>query len=177
MDSNDRAYVVTFTDLNTIGQDFCARLGAMSALVVPALLSAVVPRNPRRRVLFLALAIIGLVEQDEEEQEHAAQRPLLRLRDGRTFASPIPFLSFRPERNSYDRYAVVRRRGRDPRKTAGRHLYHLMRSPLTLPATCLARTLATPPLLLLRFEYERGFRRRRLRRRRRRRTAAHGDGG
>ena len=100
----------------------------MSALVVPALLSAVVPRNPRRRVLFLALAIIGLVEQDEEEQEHAAQRPLLRLRDGRTFASPISFLSFRPERNSYDRYAVVRRRGRDPRKTAGRHLYHLMRS-------------------------------------------------
>ena len=40
-----------------------------------------------------------------------------------------------------------------------------------------ARTLATPPLLLLRFEYERGFRRRRLRRRRRRRTAAHGDDG
>jgi hypothetical protein len=51
-----------------------------------------------------------------------------------------------------------------------------MRSPLTLPATC-PRTIATPPLLLLRFEYERGFRRRRLRRRRRRRTAAHGDDG
>ena len=147
----------------------------MSALVVPALLGAVVSRNPRKRVLFLALAVIGLVEQDEEEQEHAAQRPLLRLHDGRTFASPIS-LYFRPERNSHDRYAVVRRRGRDPRKTAGRHLYHLMRSPLTLPATC-PRTLATPPLLLLRFEYERGFRRRRLRRRRRRRTAAHGDDG
>ena len=68
------------------------RLGAMSAHVVPALLGAVVSRNPRRRVLFLALAIIGLVEQDEEEQEHAAQRPLLRLHDGRTFASPISFV-------------------------------------------------------------------------------------
>ena len=67
----------------------------MSAHVVPALLGAVVSRNPRKRVLFLALAVIGLVEQDEEEQEHAAQRPLLRLRDGRTFASPISFLSFR----------------------------------------------------------------------------------
>ena len=112
------------------------RLGAMSAHVVPALLGAVVSRNPRKRVLFLALAVIGLVEQDEEEQEHAAQRPLLRLRDGRTFASPISFLSFRPERNSYDRYAVVRRRERDPRKTVGRHhLYHFMRTPLTLPAT------------------------------------------
>ena len=107
----------------------------MSALVVPALLGAVVSRNPRKRVLFLALAVIGLVEQDEEEQEHAAQRPLLRLHDGRTFASPIS-LYFRPERNSYDRYAVVRRRGRDPRKTVGRHhLYHFMRTPLTLPAT------------------------------------------
>ena len=39
------------------------------------------------------------------------------------------------------------------------------------------RNLSSNPLLLLRFEYERGFRRRRLRRRRRRRTAAHGDDG
>ena len=148
------------------------RLGAMSTLVVPALLGAVVSRNPRKRVLFLALAVIGLVEQDEEEQEHAAQRPLLRLHDGRTFASPISFLSFRPERNSYGRYAVVRRRGRDPRKTSGRQTCTTSCALLHLPS---ARTLATPPLLLLRFEYERGFRRRRLRRRRRRRTAAHSD--
>ena len=51
----------------------------MSALVVPALLGAVVSRNPRKRVLFLALAVIGLVEQDEEEQEHAARRQRRRL--------------------------------------------------------------------------------------------------
>ena len=89
---NDVAYVVVmFTD-GEYGQDFCVRLGAMSTLVVPALLGAVVSRNPRKRVLFLALAVIGLVEQDEEEQEHAAQRPLLRLHDGRTFASPISFV-------------------------------------------------------------------------------------
>ena len=51
----------------------------MSALVVPALLGAVVSRNPRKRVLFLALAVIGLVEQDQEEQEHAARRQRRRL--------------------------------------------------------------------------------------------------
>ena len=39
--------------------DFCVRLGAMSAHVVPALLGAVVSRNLRKRVLFLALAVIG----------------------------------------------------------------------------------------------------------------------
>ena len=63
------------------------RFGAMSALVVPALLGAVVSHNPRKRVLFLALAVIGLVEQDEEEQEHAAQRQRRRL-FGKLFAGP-----------------------------------------------------------------------------------------
>ena len=56
-----------------------ALVGAMSALVVPALMGAVVSRNPRKRVLFLALAVVGLVAQDEEEQERTARRQRRRL--------------------------------------------------------------------------------------------------
>ena len=51
----------------------------MSALDVPALMGAAVSRNPRKRVLFLALAVVGLVAQDEEEQERTARRQRRRL--------------------------------------------------------------------------------------------------
>ena len=122
------------------------RLGAMSAHVLPALLGAVVSRNPCKRELFLALAVIGLVEQDEEEQEHAAQRPLLRLRDGRTFASPFPSCLFVPN--------AIRMTGTPLSVVAGVTRAKLRAVTCTTSCALLhlpsARTLATPPLLLRR---------------------------
>ena len=109
-----------------------------------------------------------------------AQPPLLRLHDELTSPNHVS-LSFRPEHNSYGRYAVVGRRGRDPRKTAGRHLYHLMRSPLTLPAKCLVleplRRPSPPPQVRVRARFPASAKAAARRWRRRRRTTAHGDDG
>ena len=44
----------------------------MSSLVVPALLGAVAVCNPRKRMLFLAVATVAMIgEAEEEEEEHA----------------------------------------------------------------------------------------------------------